>query len=354
MDKQCIENNNMTSVSSEVLRQASLSVSALRRIGKWLTPTPCLRARQHIGNSTELYLKAENLQCSGSFKYRGALAKLTTIGTDTPVITASSGNHGLALATAASVTGHRVRVVLPATVAREKLRKIEALGVETILHSNDAGLAELHAQALAREQGLAYVSPYNDETVIAGQGTIALELLQQLPVIDTVFISMGGGGLVSGIGSVLKAYSPRTKLIGVSAENSAALAASIGAGRVVQVDHRSTLADGCAGSVEEGTVTLALAASVIDEIIECTEQQIAEGLYKIAWQEKLLVEGSAALAFAAFLKTGASQKTRASHKKRTSYKNSAGQNGKVAVVVLCGANFDRETVAPIISAKTSV
>ena len=333
MDKQCIENNNTTGVSSEVLRQASLSVSALRRIGKWLTPTPCLRARQHIGNSTELYLKAENLQCSGSFKYRGALAKLTTISTDTPVITASSGNHGLALATAASVTGHRVRVVLPATVAREKLRKIEALGVETILHSNDAGLAELHAQALAREQGLAYVSPYNDETVIAGQGTIALELLQQLPVIDTVFISMGGGGLVSGIGSVLKAYSPRTKLIGVSAENSAALAVSIGAGRVVQVDHRSTLADGCAGSVEEGTVTLALAASVIDEIIECTEQQIAEGLYNIAWQEKLLVEGSAALAFAAFDKTRDSQ------------------SGKVSVVILCGANFDREVVAPLIQAR---
>ena len=354
MDNQSIENNKMTSVSSEVLRQASLSVSALRRISKWLTPTPCLRARQRACYHTGLYLKAENLQRSGSFKYRGALAKLTSIATDLPVITASSGNHGLALASAASVTGHRVRVVLPKTVAREKLRNIEALGVETILHSNDAGLAEQHAQDVAHENGLVYVSPYNDEQVIAGQGTIALELLQQLPVIDSVFVSMGGGGLISGIGSVLKAFSPQTRVIGVSAANSAALAASIEAGRVVPVDHLSTLADGCAGSVEEATITLPLATSVIDEIIECTEQEIADAMYNIAWEEKLLVEGSAALAFAAFLKTGASQKTRASHKKRTSYKNSAGQNGKVAVVILCGANFDRETVAPIISAKTSV
>ena len=330
MDNQSIENNNMTSVSSDVLRQASLSVTALRRIGKWLSPTPCLCARQDVGGNTGLYFKAENLQQSGSFKYRGALAKLTSIGTETPVITASSGNHGLALATAASVTGHHLRVVLPETVAREKLQKIAALGVETILFSNDAGLAELHAQEVARKQGFVYVSPYNDETVIAGQGTIALELLQQLPVIDSVFVSMGGGGLIAGIGSVLKAYSPQTKVIGVSVANSAALAASIAAGTVVQVDHQSTLADGCAGSVAESTVTLPLATAVIDEIIECTEQEIADGLYNIAWEEKLLVEGSAALAFAAF------------------YKNRESQSGKVNVVILCGANFDREVVAPII------
>ena len=353
MDNQCIENNKMTSVSSEVLRQASLSVSALRRISKWLTPTPCLRARQQVGNHSGLYLKAENLQRSGSFKYRGALAKLTSIATDLPVITASSGNHGLALASAAMVTGHRVRVVLPETVAREKLQKIEALGVETILHSDDAGLAERHAQDVARESGLVYISPYNDEQVIAGQGTIALELLQQLPVIDSVFVSMGGGGLISGIGSVVKAYSPQTKVIGVSATNSAALAASIGAARVVAVDHLSTLADGCAGSVDEATITLSLATSVIDEIIECTEQEIADALYNIAWEEKLLVEGSAALAFAAFLKTRESHKTRTSHNTRASYKNSAGQSGKVDVVILCGANFDREMVAPIIFNRNS-
>ena len=115
------------------------------------------------------------------------MSKLTSLSTDVPAITASSGNHGLALATAAQMTGHVLTVVLPETVAREKLSRIKALGVQTILHSNDSGLAEQHAQKLAKEQGIIYCSPYNDPQVIAGQGTIALELLQQLPHLPSGF-----------------------------------------------------------------------------------------------------------------------------------------------------------------------
>lgn len=325
----------MTQLPDAVRKQAALSASALERIGKWLVSTPCLAARESPGQQPEhrsgLYFKAENFQRTGSFKFRGALSKLTLLDVDTPVITASSGNHGLALAMAASLTGHHLRIVLPKNVAQEKHRKIKSLGIETILHSSDAGLAELHAQDIAREQGLVYVSPYDDELVVAGQGTIALELLQQLPAIDTVFVSMGGGGLISGIGSVLKAHSPQTKVVGVSATNSAALAASMRAGTVVQVDHADTLADGCAGSVSEGTMTLALASAVVDEIIECSEQEIADALRTIAWQEKMLVEGSAALAYAAYCKSDERLQ------------------GKTCVVILCGANFDRDVIEPIIS-----
>ena len=258
------------------------------------------------------------------------MSKLTSLSTDVPAITASSGNHGLALATAARMTGHDLTVVLPETVAREKLSMIKALGIETILHSNDSGLAEQHAQKLAKQQGKIYCSPYNDPQVIAGQGTIALELLEQLPRLDVVYVSIGGGGLISGIGAVLKAFSPTTRLVGVSAINSMAMAASIRAGRNVEVTHTDTMADGCAGGVDDGSITLPLGCEVIDELIDCTEEQIADGIRHMAWTEKMLVEGSAGLAQAAW------------------QVDAPNRTGKVSAVILCGANFDRNVIAPII------
>lgn len=318
--------------SAAVLDQAALSVAAHRRIKRWLTLTPCIPSRMSFDDDTGLVFKAENFQKTGSFKFRGAMSKLTSLSTDVPAITASSGNHGLALATAAQITGHDLTVVLPETVAREKLSRIKALGVETILHSNDSGLAEQHAQKLAKEQGKIYCSPYNDPQVIAGQGTIALELLEQLPRLDVVYVSIGGGGLISGIGAVLKAFSPATRLVGVSTINSMAMSASIRAGHNVEVTHTETLADGCAGGLDDGTITLPLGTEVIDELIDCTEDQIADGIRHMAWNEKMLVEGSAGLAQAAW------------------QLDTPNRTGKVSAVVLCGANFDREVIAPVIGA----
>lgn len=316
--------------SARVLAQAAQSVAARRRIGQALVQTPCLQSRDLLAPGTELYLKAENLQRTGSFKLRGALAKLSALPTDTPVITASSGNHGIACSHAAKVTRHDLTVVLPEGVAREKLAKIQSYGVKTILVPGDAGRAEQHAQVLAAKGAYVYVSPYNDEMVIAGQGTIGLELLEQLLTIDNLFISMGGGGLISGIGSVIKAFSPRTRIIGVSAQNSAALAASMKAGRVVETEHLATLADGCAGGVDEDAITLPLAMEVVDEVIHCTEEQIAGAIRALAWTEKMLVEGAAALALAPY------------RMRPDAYA------GQVNVVVLCGANFDASVLAPIV------
>lgn len=324
--------SNCATPSAASLRQAALSVAARRRIQPWLASTPCIASRRQLRDGAQLLYKAENFQRTGSFKFRGALAKLTSLATDTPVITASSGNHGLALATAASLTGHRLSVVLPENVVRDKHDKIQALGVEIILHSDDAGLAEQHAQALAAQRGVVYVSPYNDADIIAGQGTLALELLEQAPSLDAVFVSMGGGGLISGVASVLKAFSPATRVIGVSAANSAALAASIKAGEVVEVAHSDTLADGCAGGVDRDSITLALASELIDEVVECSEQQIAQALKTLAWDENMLVEGSAGLALAAWLEAE---------------RDYAGQS---CAVVLCGANFDRARLASAIGA----
>jgi threonine dehydratase len=301
------------------------AIAAQGRFAGAVAKTMCLASRTLPG----VHFKTENFQHTGSFKLRGALSKLTMLDTKTPVITASSGNHGIACSHAAMTTGHQLTVVLPENVARAKLAKIHSYGTKTILFPGDSGQAEQHAQMLAA-QGYVYVSPYNDPWVMAGQGTIGLELLEQLPQIDNIFIAMGGGGLISGVGSVIKATSPQTRVIGVSASNSAALAASIRAGRVVEVAHHDTLADGCAGGMDDDAITLPIARAIVDELIDCSEDQIAVALRHIAWSEKMLVEGAAALALAPLLD------------------GSERWAGQTNVVLLCGANFDDRVIGPIV------
>ena len=317
--------------SKGVQKLAKESLTTRDLIFDSIMMSPCLAARESLPGNTKLYLKAENFQHTGSFKIRGALSKLKRLSKDLELITASSGNHGIACSHAAQTTGHNLTVVLPENVSKSKLSKITSYGTRTILHTGDSGMAEQHARSLAEGGDFEYISPYNDDFVMAGQGTIGLELLEQLPRIDNVFISMGGGGLVAGIGSVIKTFSPTTKIIGASAKNSGALAASIRAGHVIETEHLNTLADGCAGGVDEGSITLPIACEVVDEVIECTEKEIAEALNKLAWIENLVVEGAAALAYAAFLS------------EKILYEEMTN------VILLCGGNFDNSVISPIIS-----
>ncbi|MGB7271527.1 MAG: pyridoxal-phosphate dependent enzyme, partial [Albidovulum sp.] len=192
-------------------------------------------------------------------------------------------------------------MVLPETVDRSKLEKICSYGVEIILHGAESGKAEAHAQVLASSGEYEYISPYNDTDVIAGQGTIGLELLEQANRIDNIFISMGGGGLISGIGSVLKSSGRQTRVIGVSAQNSAALAASMVAGKVVDTDHLPTLADGVAGGMDADSPTLPMALEVVDKVLHCSEDEIAAALRGLVMAENILVEGAAVLALAGFM-----------------------------------------------------
>lgn len=316
--------------SSAVLNVADRVAETRERIKGKVIQTPCIQSRRVVSSDRTLIYKCENFQTTGSFKIRGATAKLSSLPTNVPVVTASSGNHGIACASAAQMTGHNLYVVLPDNVAKAKLSKIEELGAQPILIPGDSGLAERHARSLAAQEGYTYVSPYNDLDVIAGQGMIALELLEQLSQIDRVYVSMGGGGLISGIGSVLKSIRPHTEIVGVSAQNSAALASSITAGHVVDVEHHPTLADGCAGGMDHDAVTFPIACEVIDRVVECSESNIENALRCLAWTENMMVEGAAALALAAYLADSPS--------------NTKG----TSVVVLCGANFDRKTLQPII------
>jgi threonine dehydratase len=287
----------------------------------------CIESR----TTKRLFFKTENFQHTGSFKLRGAMSKLTSLASDMPVITASSGNHGIACSHAAMTTGHKLTVVLPENVAKLKLEKIQSYGTKTILNPGDSGMAEQKAQDLAAHGNYVYVSPYNDPLVMSGQGTIGLELLEQLPDIDNVFISMGGGGLISGIGSAIKVASPDTKIIGVSAINSAALAASIRAGKVVETEHLDTLADGCAGGVDNDSITLSIASEVVDKMVDCSEAEIERALRFIAWKENMIVEGAAGLALAGYLA------------------DEAEFEGEINVVLLCGANFDQAKIKAVLN-----
>lgn len=315
-----------------ILQSSARSVQARARIRDHIYETPTLPARQ-LGDELgcELFFKADNFQLTGSFKIRGAAAKMTALPADQAVITASSGNHGIGASRAAASLGQKLTVVLPENVSAMKLEKIRSFGVEVILNGADAGLAEVFAMHTATERGLTYVSPYNDPEIVAGQGTIGLEILEQCPRVDNIFVAMGGGGLISGIGSVVKSFHPSARIYGVAAANSKTLADSMAAGRVLETEHLETLADAVAGGVDEDTITLDLARGVVDDVVVCTEEEIVRALRDLAWRENMVVEGSAALALAGLRQVA----TRV--------------HGQVNVVLLCGANYDRAKIAAILA-----
>ncbi|KAI0112251.1 threonine dehydratase [Nemania sp. FL0031] len=306
---------------------AARAVQARIRIHSHIYQTPLVpsRAAKNATNTKVLY-KLENFQTTGSFKIRGAMSKLSVQPDTGRLITASSGNHGIGAAFAAKALSKHLTIVLPETVVPQKLEKIQSYGVEVILHGSETGLAEQHAQQLAKSQDYTYISPYNDPYIVAGQGTIGLEILEHCPHVDNIFIAMGGGGLISGIGSVIKAFNPRTKIFGVSATNSKALAESMAAGRVVETEHRNTLADAVAGGIDADTITLPLAMSVVDHVVECDEGEIKAALRELAFNENMIVEGAAALALAGFTKVAHTLP------------------GETSVIVICGGNFNRDII----------
>ncbi|TDZ28571.1 putative threonine dehydratase [Colletotrichum spinosum] len=313
------------------LETAAAAVQSRKRIRDHIYQTPLLPARAAgRDHNVRVLFKAENFQLTGSFKLRGATSKLSAAPAGGKLITASSGNHGIGAACAAAKLSRSVTVVLPETVFPSKLEKIKAYGADVILHGSEAGLAEQHAQQLAASGEYTYISPYNDPDIVAGQGTIGLEILEQCAQVDSIFISMGGGGLIGGIGSVLKAFSPQTKIYGVAATNSKALAESMKAGRVVETEHLRTLAEAVAGGIDEDSITLPLALAVVDEVVECDEEEIAAAMRDIAFGENMIVEGSAALALAGF--------------------NKVAQDlpGQTSIILLCGANVDQNTVKKVL------
>jgi threonine dehydratase len=264
-------------------------------VRRHLRPTPL-----HAGvDPDEPLLKLETMQPTGSFKVRGALNGLSQGDPEAPVVVASAGNHGLGVAYAARRLGRSATIVVSAEASPAKVDAMRALGAEPVQVGTTYDDAEAHALGLA-ERGAQYLSAYNDPAVIAGQGTIGLELEDQVEGPVTVFCPIGGGGLASGVG-LWASTRPDVRLIGVESEASTALAASVRAGRWVEVEIGPTIADGLAGNVEPGSVTIELVGRHVDELVTVGDDEIRSALRWLATRRGLVAEGAGAAGVAAAL-----------------------------------------------------
>ena len=282
-----------------------------------------------------VYLKAEVVQPTSSFKIRGAFNAALRVrerageGPPPRLVTASAGNHGRALAHAARELGIPLTVFIPANAPRAKVDAIRAAGAG-LRECADYDDAERQAKAHAAAGGGLWISPYSHPDVVAGAGTIALELFEDLPSIDAVVVPIGGGGLVSGIGIAAKAVSPSTRVIGVEVAASCPFTKSLAAGRLVTIDVGPSLADGLTGNLDPDTITLDIVRAVVDEIVLVDEPGLRDALAGIVTREHLVIEGAAAAGPAAVL---------------------GGQidlKGNVAVI-LTGANIDRDRLVDVLT-----
>jgi threonine dehydratase len=294
-------------------------LSAYDRIRPIVRETP-------VEYSAELgaWLKLEHLQKTGSFKFRGASNKIAMLTPDQAaagVVTASNGNHGLGVAAAAEARGIAAEVFVSSHVSPAKARRIEAHGAVIHCAGDDPLTAELAARRAAGESGRVFISPYNDRDVMAGQGTIAVELLRQMPDVEAVYVAVGGGGLIGGVGAYLKEAKPSVEVVGCWPENSPVMWKCMEAGEVVEVAEKPTLSESTAGGLEPGSVTLEVCRRVIDRPVFVTEIEIEESMRAVLRTEHWLIEGAAAVAVAAYKKEA---------------------TGKKAAIILCGRNLSPE------------
>jgi len=276
---------------------------ARARIASLARRTPLERSRWL---STELQcdvrLKLECLQATGSFKLRGATAKLSQLtGAERArgVLTVSAGNHGLAVAHCAEALALDATIVVPRSASRAKVEAIRRYPVTLIERGASYDEAEREARAMERETGKTFVSPYNDEEVIAGQGTIALEILEDAPDTDTIFVPVGGGGLIAGIALAAKAINPQIKIYGAEPLTTPTMSAALHAGHLIEIKEEDTLADGLAGNIEPGSMTFPIVKDLIDGIVLVSEAAIGRAIARVAREDHLMIEGSAAVAIAA-------------------------------------------------------
>jgi threonine dehydratase len=309
-------------------------IAAQARIGGAIVRTPCELSMglSELTGST-VWCKREYRQRTGSFKERGARAALSVLSRDVArrgVIAASAGNHALGLAWHGRQLGIPVTVVVPRSAPQVKVAKCRQLGAHVVLHGETFDETRAFAFALSAEWGLEYIPPYDDERVIAGQGTLALELLGQVPDFDAVIVPVGGGGLLAGVVTVLRALKPGVQVIGVEPENAACFSSALQAGGPVRVKTTTTLADGLAVA-EAGGVTYAHAAHRVDEVVTVNEAELGEAIATLAEVDGAVVEGAGAAPLAALLSGKLSSLA-----------------GKRVVLPLTGGNIDAQVHARVV------
>lgn len=274
-------------------------IAAAERLTGITARTPLIAAPS-LG--ADVHLKCENLQRTGSFKLRGAynaLAVLTPEQRARGIVASSAGNHGRGVSHAARLLGMRALVFVPSTIPEVKRQGILAEGAEIEASQPDYDSAQAAAMAFASERGMTFVHPCAGAPLLAGQGTVALEILEQLPEVRTLVVCVGGGGLVGGIGAFVRARAPHVRIIGAQSELTNAMAASLAAGRRVEVPVPPTLADGLAGQIDDDG--FAYGRFALDEIVTVSESVIADAIRWAHREHELRVEGSGAVGIAALL-----------------------------------------------------
>jgi len=326
-------------VSEQTRQVAAAAGEAAGRIQDIIRLTPLKLSRQFSESSgAEVWLKLENLQHTGSFKLRGAANCLMNLPQQQRAlgcVAASSGNHGAAVAYAMRALSMRGVIFVPEQTSPVKVEAIRGYGGEVRFFGNDGLDAERHAREYAEREGLYYVSPYNDKAVIAGQGTCGIEIAGQRPDIDAVFIAVGGGGLLSGVGSVLREHNPDIRIFACQPESSAIMAKSVAVGRVLDLPSGKTLSDGTAGGVEPDAITFDLCRQLADEFVLVSEAEIAAAMRQYVDAEETSIEGAAGVAIAALQQ-----------------RKDVVQGLRVAVII-CGGNVSKDILDAVLSHDSS-
>ena len=308
-------------------------------IAPWVRRTPLVRSdalARRLGRS--VHLKLETLQETGSFKLRGATNRMLALSPaerQRGVVAVSTGNHARAVAHAAKELSVPAMVFMSTLVPENKVEAVRALGAEVRIAGEGQDAAEADARRLAEEHGSVFVSPFEDLQVIAGQGTIGLELLEDLPDLDTVLVPLSGGGLIGGIALALKSADPSIRVIGVSMERGAAMYESLRAGRPVEVAEQPSLADSLGGGIGlDNRYTFALVRDLVDELVLVSEDEIAAAMAHCYWREQQIVEGGGVVGIAVLL-AGKIERL-----------------GERIVAVLSGRNVDMRRLTEIVAART--
>ena len=315
-----------------------LSLSAIQEARERITDAVRVTPMEYSYTFSErtgaaVHLKLENFQRTGAFKIRGALNRITTLSAaqqDAGVVTASAGNHAQGVALAATRAGVDATIVMPEHAPISKVKATRRYGGRVVLDGVDYEEAQARAHEIEREEGRTYVHAFDDEMVMAGQGTIGLEILEQQPDVETVIVPIGGGGLISGIATAIKTQQPDVRVIGVQAEGASSVIDSLAAGEIRAIDSVNTVADGIA-TRSVGEQPFEIIQERVDEVVTVSDEEIALALTLLLERSKTLVEGAGAVALSALLED------------RFEY-----DDDEVIVPALCGGNIDMNVLTTVI------
>ena len=321
-----------------------VTLADIKQAQKTITPyikiTPIVRS-DFLSKlcDSEVFLKLENQQVTNSFKIRGVINKLLSLSSeekDRGVVTASAGNHGQAVGFGAKKLGFSAKIVVPINTPKIKVDGIKQYGVDLLLFGETYSEAENKAKEIATREGCLYISPYNDELIVAGHGTVGLEILNDLPNVDVVVVPVGGGGLIAGTSIAIKNQKPNAQVVGVQSEASPVMYESLKAGKIVP-PHRHepyTIAEGLAGGIEKGSITFAITRQYVDEVLLVKEKSLRRVVYLVWKNDNQMVEGSGVAGAAMLLE------------------NSDSFSGLTIAVVVTGGNIDDSLFKSIVASES--